>query len=151
MKNLTLRIISSFFLIVFFFSLTANKEFIFILSTHFLISLSLWEFLRLTNFQFLKKKLLAKNGFYLTRQRIELFDYFLIIFFNILCFFLIKKFFVLFFIFSLFLIIFLFFQKIKLKKLVGISYIVSSIFFLILINYDQNYKMKQITLIINTL
>ncbi len=140
MKNLNLRIISSFFLIIFFFSLSNNEELLFNFAIHFLISFALWEFIRLTSFRPINKSSFANNNFFLSRHRIDFFDYFLIIFLNFLCFILLKKIFYLFILFSVLLIFFFYSQKINLKKIFGIIYISSSIFFLILLNHDQNYK-----------
>ena len=91
--------------------------------------MALWEFLRLSNFQIINKNLFQSSDFFLTRQRIDSFDYLLIIFINILCFFLIKKLFILFIFFTLLLLFFLFFQKVDFKKIIGTSYISSSVFF----------------------
>ena len=150
MNNLTLRIISSFFLIFFFYSLL-TKEILFSISIHFLISMALWEFLRLSNFQIINKNLFQSSDFFLTRQRIDSFDYLLIIFINILCFFLIKKLFILFIFFTLLLLFFLFFQKVDFKKIIGTSYISSSVFFLILLNYDKNYEKYILVIIFYTI
>ena len=140
MNNLTLRVISSFFLIFFFYSLFANERLIFSFSIHFLITIGLWEYLRLSNFNLYKDKLVANIGFFLTRQRLDFFDFFLIIFLNLFCFFLIHKVFILFLLFIFSLLLFLLIQKIELKKILGIFYISLSIFCLIFLNYDQNYK-----------
>ena len=138
-KNLILKIISSFFLFFFFYFLIINNGVLFSICIHFLITMSLWEFLRLSNF-LSDKNIDTNSGFYLTRQRINSFDYLLIIFLNILCFFLMHKLFYLFLFFGFFCFFFLYLQKIYIRKLVGTLYISSTIFFLILINFDPNYQ-----------
>ena len=140
LTNLTLRIISSFLLLFFFYSLISEEKFLFLIAIHFLISLSLWEILRLSNFRKLNNISSDSNGFFLTRQKINFFDYLLIIILNLLCFFLIYNSYLFFYIFFAFLLLFLFIQKISLEKLFGTIYISLPIFFLILLSDDQNFK-----------
>ena len=140
LTNLILRIISSFLLLFFFYSLISEEKFLFLIAIHFLISLSLWEILRLTNFRKLNNISSDSNGFFLTRQKITVFDYLLIIILNLLCFFLIYNSYLFFYIFFAFLLLFLFIQKISLEKLFGTIYISLPIFFLILLSDDQNFK-----------
>ena len=115
-KNLILRIISSFFLFFFFYFLIINNGVLFSICIHFLITMSLWEFLRLSNF-LSDKNIDTNSGFYLTRQRINSFDYLLIIFLNILCFFLMHKLFYLFLFFAFFCLFFFVFTKNLYKKI----------------------------------
>ena len=140
LTNLTLRIISSFLLFFFFYSLISEEKFLFLIAIHFLISFSLWEILRLSNFRKLNNISSDSNGFFLTRQKITFFDYFLIFILNLLCFFLIHSSYLFFYIFFAFLLLFLFIQKISLEKLFGTIYISLPIFFLILLSDDQNFK-----------
>ena len=140
LTNLILRIISSFLLLFFFYSLISEEKFLFLIAIHFLISLSLWEILRLSNFRKLNNISSDRNGFFLTRQKITFFDYLLIIILNLLCLFLIYNSYLFFYIFFAFLLLFLFIQKISLEKLFGTIYISLPIFFLILLSDDQNFK-----------
>ena len=140
MQNLVLRIISSFFLFLFFYSILAEIKYLFFLSIHFLISMSIWEFLRLSNFRLFQNNSYEKTGFLLTRQKINFFDYTTIIFLNILCFFLIKNSMYLFFIFFLLFFLFLFFQRISFEKVFGIFYICLPIFFLILLRNEEDFR-----------
>ena len=140
MQNLVLRIISSFFLFLFFYSILAEIKYLFFLSIHFLISMSIWEFLRLSNFRLFQNNSYEKTGFLLTRQKINFFDYTTIIFLNILCFFLIKNSMYLFFIFLLLFFLFLFFQRISFEKVFGIFYICLPIFFLILLRNEEDFR-----------
>ena len=140
LTNLILRIISSFLLLFFFYSLISEEKFLFLIAIHFLISLSLWEILRLSNFRKLNNISSDRNGFFLTRQKITFFDSLLIIKLNLLCFFLINNSYLFFYIFFAFLLLFLFIQKISLEKLFGTIYISLPIFFLILLSDDQNFE-----------
>ena len=102
--------------------------------------MSIWEFLRLSNFRLFQDNSYEKTGFLLTRQKINFFDYTTIIFLNILCFFLIKNSMYLFFIFFLLFFLFLFFQRISFEKVFGIFYICLPIFFLILLRNEEDFR-----------
>ena len=111
------------------------------MAIHFLISLSLWETLRLSNFRKLNNISSDSNGFFLTRQKITFFDYLLIFILNLLCFFLIYNSYLLFYIFFAFLLLFLFIQKVFFWKSYSELFIlVCQFFFLILLSDDQNFK-----------
>jgi phosphatidate cytidylyltransferase len=140
LTNLILRIISSFLLLLFFYSLISEEKFLFPMAIHFLISMSLWETLRLSNFRKLNNISSDNNGFFLTRQKITFFDYLLIFILNLLCFFLIYNSYLLFYIFIAFLLLFLFIQKVSFEKFFGTIYISFPIFFLILLSDDQDFK-----------
>ena len=139
LTNLILRIVSSF-LLFFFYSLISEEKFFILIAIHFLISLSLWETLRLSNFRKLNNISSDNNGFFLTRQKITFFDYLLIFILNLLCFFLMYNSYLLFYIFIAFLLLFLFIQKVSLEKFFGTIYISLPIFFLILLSDDQDFK-----------
>ncbi len=141
MQNLILRTISSFFLFFFFYSILGEIKQLFVLSIYFLISMSVWEFLRLSSFRLIQNNLLEKTGFFLTRQKIDFFDHVIIILLNFLCFLLIKNYIYLFFISFISFFILLFLQKISLEKIFGILYISLPIFFIIQLSNEENFKM----------
>lgn len=140
MQNLILRIISSFFLILFFYSILGEIKQLFVLSIFFLISMSVWEFLRLSSFRLIQNNLFEKTGFFLTRQKIDFFDHIIIILLNFLCFLLIKNYIYLFFISFISFLLLLILQKISLEKIFGILYISLPIFFIIQLSNEVNFQ-----------
>ncbi|MBF91413.1 MAG: hypothetical protein CMP34_01240 [Rickettsiales bacterium] len=76
-KNLILRLISSFFLLIIFLNMISDNHTIFISIVQITLFFSLWEFLRLCRFKDSNPSIkLTNNNFLLTRMKIKLVDYF---------------------------------------------------------------------------
>ena len=133
MKNFQLRFFSSIFLILPLVFLFSNNNFLFLFTIFLLISISLWEFLRLLSY---RRNINSNNGknlqFLLSRQKITFFDIFLIFLINflILIFFLNSKNFFFLLPFLIVILSFLFIFK-DLFKFLGVLYLSTP--FLILI------------------
>ncbi len=76
-KNLILRLISSFFLLIIFLNMISDNHTIFVSIVQITLFFSLWEFLRLCRFKDSNPSIkLTNNNFLLTRMKIKLVDYF---------------------------------------------------------------------------
>ena len=82
-NNLSLRILSSFFLILLISCLFLNDNFFFPIIIHSLVSLSIWEFLRLLNYRNSDRISSDKGNFFLSRQRLNYLDFLVIILINL--------------------------------------------------------------------
>lgn len=140
MNNLFLRIVSSFFLLLLISCLFFKDNFFFPVIVHFLVSLSIWEFLRLLNYMNSGKISSDRGNFFLSRQRLNSSDFVVIILINLFISSMIFDVFLIsFFIFFSFLSFFFFFKE-KFSKLIGILYISSPYCVLILLSKDLNYQ-----------
>ena len=139
-NNLSLRFLSSFFLILLISCLFLNDNFFFPIIIHSLVSLSIWEFLRLLNYRN-SDRISSDNGnFFLSRQRLSYSDVLVIILINLFISSMIFSAFAISF-FLVFCILFIFFfSKYKLSKLIGIFYVSSPYCVLILLSRDLNYQ-----------
>ncbi len=138
MQNLTLRFLSSIFLIIIFLSLLSANDQIFLFVLQTLLIVSTWEFLRLINFSLNQDKI---NNHFLSRERINFHDFFLIfiINFSILVFYSLESNLFGLFVISL-LIIFLFFLlRSNFKKFFGLIYIILPFVILIQLRHDENF------------
>ena len=140
MNNLSLRIVSSFFLILLISCLFLNDNFFFPIIIHFLVSLSIWEFLRLLNYRNSSKISSDRGNFFLSRQRLNSSDFLVIILINLFISSMIFDVFVISFFLVFCLLFIFFFFKYKLSKLIGILYISSPYCVLILLSKDLNYQ-----------
>ena len=139
-NNLSLRILSSFFLILLISCLFLNDDFFFPIIIHSLVSLSIWEFLRLLNYRNSDRISSDKGNFFLSRQRLNYSDFLVIILINLFISSMIfSAFAISFFLVFCFLFIF-FFLKFKLSKIIGIFYVSSPYCVLILLSRDLNYQ-----------
>ena len=139
MNNLSLRILSSFFLILLISCLFLNDNFFFPIIIHFLVSLSIWEFLRLLNYRNSDRISSDKGNFFLSRQRLNYSDFLVIILINLFISSMILNAFAISF-FLVFCLLFIFsFFKYKLSKIIGIFYVSSPYCILILLSRDINY------------
>lgn len=139
-NNLYLRVFSSFFLILLIYCLFLNDNFFFPIIIHSLVSLSIWEFLRLLNYRNSDRISSDKGNFFLSRQRLNYSDFLVIILINLFISSMIfSAFAISFFLVFCFLFIF-FFLKFKLSKIIGIFYVSSPYCVLILLSRDLNYQ-----------
>lgn len=139
-NNLSLRVFSSFFLILLIYCLFLNDNFFFPIIIHSLVSLSIWEFLRLLNYRNSDRISSDKGNFFLSRQRLNYSDFLVIILINLFISSMIfSAFAISFFLVFCFLFIF-FFLKFKLSKIIGIFYVSSPYCVLILLSRDLNYQ-----------
>ena len=142
MKNFQLRFFSSILLILPLVFLFSNNNFLFLFTIFLLISISLWEFLRLLgyrrNINFNNDKNLQ---FLLSRQKISFFDIFLIFLINflILIFFLNSKNYFFLLPFMIVILSFLFFFK-DLFKIFGVLYLSSPFLVLIFLRNNENFE-----------
>ena len=84
-KNFTLRLISSFFLIIIFLNMISENLTIFISIVQISLFLSLWEFLRLCRFKNSNPPHeIINNNFLLTRMKVRQSDYFTIFYICVL-------------------------------------------------------------------
>ena len=140
-NNLSLRVFSSFFLILLISCLFLNDNFFFPIIIHSLVSLSIWEFLRLLNYRNSDRISSDKGNFFLSRQRLNYSDFLVIILINLFISSMIfSAFAISFFLVFCLLFIFFFFFKYKLSKLIGIFYVSSPYCVLILLSKDLNYQ-----------
>ena len=139
-NNLYLRVFSSFFLILLIYCLFLNDNFFFPITIHSLVSLSIWEFLRLLNYRNSDRISSDKGNFFLSRQRLNYSDFLVIILINLfISSMILSAFAISFFLVFCFLFIF-FFLKFKLSKIIGIFYVSSPYCVLILLSRDLNYQ-----------
>ena len=137
-KNLILRLISSFFLLIIFLNMISDNHTIFVSIVQITLFFSLWEFLRLCRFKDSNPSIkLTNNNFLLTRMKIKLVDYFsifLICIFNVIFFYHNITFNVILFVLFLFLSFVLI--QYNLRVTIGLIYLSTPFFF---INY---YKLN---------
>ena len=140
-KDFQLRFFSSIFLFIPLFLLFTKNNFIFLIVIQLLLSLSLWEFLRLKSFKdYLKKQ--KKINKLLSRHKIYSLDFIIILKVNILL--------LLTFYYSnyilVFTILFFFFLytylilKFDFEKILGLVYCSAPFFILINLRNDYNYE-----------
>ena len=139
-NNLSLRILSSFFLILLISCLFLNDNFFFPIIIHSLVSLSIWEFLRLLNYRNSDRISSDKGNFFLSRQRLNYSDFLVIILINLFISSMIFSAFAISFFLVFCLLFIFFFFKFKLSKLIGIFYVSSPYCVLILLSRDLNYQ-----------
>ena len=139
-NNLSLRILSSFFLILLISCLFLNDNFFFPIIIHSLVSLSIWEFLRLLNYRNSDRISSDKGNFFLSRQRLNYSDFLVIILINLFISSMILSAFAISFFLVFCLLFIFFFFKFKLSKLIGIFYVSSPYCVLILLSRDLNYQ-----------
>jgi phosphatidate cytidylyltransferase len=139
-NNLSLRIVSSFFLILLISCLFFNDSFFFPIIIHLLVSLSIWEFLRLLNYRDSGRISSDRGNFFLSRQRLNYSDFLIIILINLFISSMVFDFFIISFFLFFCLLSFFFFFKYKLYKLIGIFYVSSPYCVLILLSRDLNYQ-----------
>ena len=140
MNNFSLRIISSFFLFILISCLLFKDSFFFTVIIHFLLSLSIWEFLRLHNYRYSDKIASDRGNFFLSRQRLNSSDLVVVLLANFFISSMIFDLFAISFFLFLSLIYISFFFKVKLSKLFGIVYVSSPYCVLILLSRDYNYQ-----------
>lgn len=139
-NNLSLRVFSSFFLILLIYCLFLNDNFFFPIIIHSLVSLSIWEFLRLLNYRNSDRISSDKGNFFLSRQRLNYSDFLVIILINLFISSMIFSAFAISFFLVFCLLFIFFFFKFKLSKLIGIFYVSSPYCVLILLSRDLNYQ-----------
>jgi len=122
-NNFSLRIISSFFLFLLISCLFFNDNFFFVVIIHFLLSLSIWEFLRLQNYRYSDKITSDRGNFFLSRQRLNSSDLVVVLWVNFFISSMIFDLFVISFFLFLTFIYICFFFKDKFSKLFGIVYV----------------------------
>ncbi len=142
MKNFQLRFFSSILLILPLVFLFSNNNFLFLFTIFLLISISLWEFLRLLSY---RRNINFNNDknlqFLLSRQKISFFDIFLIFLVNflILIFFLNSKNYFFLLPFMIVILLFLFLFK-DLFKILGVLYLSSPFLVLIFLRNNENFE-----------
>ena len=139
-NNLSLRVFSSFFLILLIYCLFLNDNFFFPIIIHSLVSLSIWEFLRLLNYRNSDRISSDKGNFFLSRQRLNYSDFLVIILINLFISSMIFSAFAISFFLVFCLLFIFFFLKFKLSKIIGIFYVSSPYCVLILLSRDLNYQ-----------
>ena len=139
-NNLYLRVFSSFFLILLIYCLFLNDNFFFPIIIHSLVSLSIWEFLRLLNYRNSDRISSDKGNFFLSRQRLNYSDFLVIILINLFISSMILSAFAISFFLVFCLLFIFFFLKFKLSKIIGIFYVSSPYCVLILLSRDLNYQ-----------
>jgi len=139
-NNLYLRVFSSFFLILLIYCLFLNDNFFFPIIIHSLVSLSIWEFLRLLNYRNSDRISSDKGNFFLSRQRLNYSDFLVIILINLFISSMIFSAFAISFFLVFCLLFIFFFFKFKLSKIIGIFYVSSPYCVLILLSRDLNYQ-----------
>ena len=139
-NNLYLRVFSSFFLILLIYCLFLNDNFFFPIIIHSLVSLSIWEFLRLLNYRNSDRISSDKGNFFLSRQRLNYSDFLVIILINLFISSMIFSAFAISFFLVFCLLFIFFFLKFKLSKIIGIFYVSSPYCVLILLSRDLNYQ-----------
>ena len=139
-NNLYLRVFSSFFLILLIYCLFLNDNFFFPIIIHSLVSLSIWEFLRLLNYRNSDRISSDKGNFFLSRQRLNYSDFLVIILINLFISSMILSAFAISFFIVFCLLFIFFFLKFKLSKIIGIFYVSSPYCVLILLSRDLNYQ-----------
>ena len=140
MNNFSLRIVSSFFLFILIFCLFFRDNFFFSIVIHFLVSLSIWEFLRLLNYHNSVKINSNRGNFFLSRQRLNSSDFVVLVLTNLLISSMIFELLVISLFLLFFLIFVLIFFKEKLSKLFGLLYVCSPYAVLIILSRDLNYQ-----------
>ena len=139
-NNLSLRVFSSFFLILLISCLFFKDNFFFPIIIHSLISLSIWEFLRLLNYRNSSKISSDRGNFFLSRQRLNSSDFAVIILINLFISSIIFDFFIISLVLFISLLSIFFFFKEKLSKLIGILYVSSPYCILIILSRDFHYQ-----------
>ncbi len=141
MNNFQLRFFSSIFLLIPIILLFSNNNFLFLATIIFLLSTTLWEFLRLLSYR--NDMNVSDKSFYLllSRQKISFFDFFFVILINflVLIFFLNSKNYFSFLPLIIVVLTLFFIFKDFLKSL-GILYLSSPFFILIFLRNDENYE-----------
>ena len=140
-KDFQLRFLSSIFLFFPLFLIFSKNDLIFLFIIQILLSLSLWEFIRLKNFRdFLKKNRKTEPYLLISRQKISSLDFLIIFKINILSLIIYYLNYILiililiFFIFYLYLIL-----KFNFEKVLGIVYCSTPFFILLNLRNDENY------------
>ena len=140
-KRFSIKI--SFFNFSFFplFLIFSKNDLIFLFIIHILLSLSLWEFIRLNNFRdFLKKNKKKETFLLISRQKISSLDFLVIFKINILSLiFYYLNYFLIFLILIFFILYFYFILKFNFEKVLGIIYCSAPFFILINLRNDENY------------
>jgi len=142
LKDFQLRFFSSIFLFFPLFLLFSKNNLIFFFVIQALLSLSLWEFIRLKNFKdLLKNKPETEPYLSISRQKISSLDFLIIFKINILTLFyyyysnhIFNIFILIIFIFYLYFIL-----KLNFEKLLGLAYCSTPFFILINLRNDENY------------
>ncbi len=143
-KNLNVRLSSSLFLFVILFFLIFSNKALFLVLLHSLLFLTLWEYIRLIRYKFNATKLNISGNFFLSRQKINSYDYmiiFLIVCLNIF-FFTYGYSFHEYFLAIIFIVLFcLFLISFSLLEILGLIYFSAPFFFLMhyKVNYDFSY------------
>ena len=141
-KDFQLRFFSSIFLFFPLFLLFSKNNLIFLFIIQALLSLCLWEFVRLKNFKDLQKNnSVSKLYLSITRQKISSLDFLIIFKINILILlFYFSSNYILTILIIIFLIFYLYFiSKFNFEKLLGLVYCSSPFFILINLRNDENY------------
>ena len=130
-NSLLLRILSSFVMLIIFFTMVISNNFIFLIFSQLLLFLTSWEILRMLEFKsFIKKKVDGCN-FLLSKFQIRKYDLILIFLINIFVFLLNFPLLELqIFCFILIIFYFLKLSDISIVKIIGLSYVTFAFIFL---------------------
>ena len=135
------RFVSSIFLFFPLLLLFSKNDLIFLFIIQILLSLSLWEFIRLKNFRdFLRKKQKIEPYFLISRQKISSLDFLVIFKINLLSLiFYYSNYFLIILILIFFIFYLYFILKFNFEKVLGIVYCSTPFFILLNLRNDENY------------
>ncbi len=140
-KDFQLRFLSSIFLFFPLFLIFSENDLIFLIIIQILLSLSLWEFIRLKNFRdFLKKNGKIEPYLLISRQKISSLDFLIIFKINLLSLIFYYLNYILIILILIFFIFYLYFiLKFNFEKVLGIVYCSTPFFILLNLRNDENY------------
>ena len=140
-KDFQLRFVSSIFLFFSLFLLFSKNDLIFLFIIQILLSLSLWEFMRLKSFRdFLSGNRKIEPFLLISRQKISSLDFLVIFKINILSLIFYYLNYILIILILIFFILYLYFiLKFNFEKVLGIIYCSAPFFILINLRNDENY------------
>ncbi len=140
-KDFQIRFFSSILLFFILFLLFSKNSIIFLFVAQVLLSLSLWEFLRLKSFKDYLKEQLKKNNLLLSRHKISSLDFFIIFIVNILLLlsFHYANYIIIFLILLFFFLYIYLILKFDFEKVLGLIYCSAPFFILINLRNDYNY------------
>ena len=140
-QDFQIRFFSSILLFFILFLLFSKNSIIFLFVAQVLLSLSLWEFLRLKSFKDYLKEQLKKNNLLLSRHKISSLDFFIIFIVNILLLlsFHYANYIIIFLILLFFFLYIYLILKFDFEKVLGLIYCSAPFFILINLRNDYNY------------
>jgi len=140
-KDFQLRFVSSIFLFFSLLLLFSKNDLFFLFIIQILLSLSLWEFIRLKSFRdFLRENRKVEPYLLISRQKISSLDFLVIFKINVLSLMFYYLNYILIIIILIFFILYLYFiLKFNFEKILGIVYCSAPFFILLNLRNDENY------------